>query len=82
MLFCKDCRQRAMLESTISKQKICEDANDFYERLIIQWHIKERFLFGLTPNNLEKILKTDIEMPLHSMIKLLTNDKEANNDSS
>ena len=71
-----------MLESTISKQKICEDANDFYERLIIQWHIKERFLFGLTPNNLEKILRTDIEMPLHSMIKLLSGDEEAHNDPS
>ena len=81
MLFCEDCRDRAIHESTINKQKKCETANDFYERLIIYWHIKERFLFGLTPKNLEKILKTDVEMPLHSMIKLLSDgEKKVEND--
>jgi len=81
MLFCEDCRDRAIHESTIIKQKNCETANDFYERLIIHWHIKERFLFGLTSNNLEKILKTNVEMPLHSMIKMLTDgEKKLVND--
>jgi len=81
MLFCEDCRDRAIHESTINKQKNCETANDFYERLIIHWHIKERFLFGLTSNNLEKILKTNVEMSLHSMIKMLTDgEKKLVND--
>src|SRR5207253_1545510 len=56
MLFCKDCKNRAIAESQKLRQVDGESARDFYIRILNYFRIWDRFYFGLRRENLSVAL--------------------------
>ena len=52
MLFCEDCKNRAIVESQKSRQVDGESTRDFYTRIFNHFRIWDRFYFGLRRENL------------------------------
>ena len=52
MLSCKDCKNRAIVESQKLRQVDGEPARDFYIRILNHFRIWDRFYFGLRRENL------------------------------
>ena len=52
MLFCEDCKNRAIAESQKLRQVDGESARDFYIRILNYFRIWNRFYFGLRRENL------------------------------
>ena len=52
MLFCEDCKNRAIAKSMKLRQVNGELARDFYTRILNHFRIWDRFYFGLRRENL------------------------------
>src|SRR3954469_15133470 len=63
MLFCEDCKNRAIVESQKLRQVDGEPARDFYIRILNHFRIWDRFYFGLRRENLGVALDAYLNGP-------------------
>ena len=73
MLFCEDCKNRAIAESTKLRKVDGESARDFYTRILNHFRIWDRFYFGLRRENLNVALDAYLDdFSINKIIDIIT----------
>ena len=79
MLFCENCRNKAIAESKKFRQEDGESARDFYIRILNHFRIWDRFYFGLRWENLGVALDAYLnDLSIDKIIDIISESEKKN----
>ena len=79
MLFCEDCKNRAITESQKLRQIDGESARDFYTRILNHFRIWDQFYFGLRRENLGVALDAYLDdFSIDKIIDIISESEKKN----